>query len=146
MAVTFKASGHWDGCLRIKSMVRDFSLSYDEPPTLGGEDTAPNPVEALLSSLVGCLGIVACVVANEKKIPFEGIDISVEGDLDPKGFMGQDKNVRPGMQAIRYNINVKGNLSDAQIKEFLEEIEKRCPVSDTLKNGTNVTGKIVSAS
>ena len=92
-----------------------------------------------------CLGIVACVVANEKKIPFEGIDISVEGDLDPRGFMGQDKNVRPGMQSIRYNIKVKGNLSDTQLKEFLEEIEKRCPVSDTLKNGTSVTGRIGKA-
>ena len=38
--------------------------------------------------------------------------------------MGQDKNVRPGMQSIRYNIKVKGNLSDTQLKEFLEEIEK----------------------
>jgi putative redox protein len=142
MVTTFKATGHWDGCLRIKSIVRDFSLAYDEPPSLGGEDTAPNPVEAILSSLVGCLGIVACVVTNEKKIPFEGIDISVEGDLDPRGFMGQDKNVRPGMQSIRYNIKVKGNLSDTQLKEFLEEIEKRCPVSDTLKNGTSVTGRI----
>ena len=26
MVTTFKATGHWDGCLRIKSIVRDFHL------------------------------------------------------------------------------------------------------------------------
>ena len=145
MVTTFKVTGHWDGCLRVKSKVRNFTLSYDEPPSLGGEDTAPNPVEAMLSSLVGCLNIVACVVANEKKLPIEGIDITVEGDLDPRGFMGQDKTVRPGMLAIRYNMQVKGNIDDIQLNEFLGEVEKRCPVYDTLKNGTNITGSITKA-
>ena len=143
MVTTFKATGHWDGCLRIKSIVRDFSLAYDEPPLLVAKIPLPIQLKQY-SSLVGCLGIVACVVANEKKIPFEGIDISVEGDLDPRGFMGQDKNVRPGMQSIRYNIKVKGNLSDTQLKEFLEEIEKMSSIR-YFENGTSVTGRIGKA-
>ncbi len=145
MAITFKATGHWEGGLRVNSKVRNFSLAFDEPPSLGGQDTAPNPVEVMLSSLLGCLSITTCVVASEKKIPFEGIDITVEGDLDPRGMMGQYDTVRPGMLAIRYVIKIKGNLSDEQLNILLNEVEKRCPVSDTLKNGTVLSGTLMKA-
>jgi len=99
----------------------------------------------MLSSLVGCLSIVTGVVANEKKIHYEGIDITVEGDLDPRGMMGQNNVIRPGMLAIRYTIQVKGDIDDEQLKVLLDEVEKRCPVSDTLKNGTKMSGTMVKS-
>ena len=40
---------------------------------------------------------------------------------------------------------IKGDINENQLKEFLEAIEKRCPVSDTLKNGTNIIGSIAKA-
>jgi len=142
VATTFKVSGKWSSCLRVDTQVRDFSLSFDEPETLGGKDSAPNPVEGLLASLAGCLGIVTCVVAQEKKLPIEGIEVETEGDLDPRGFMGQYQEVRPGFLAVRYKVKVKGNLSDKQLEELYQEVENRCPVSDTMKNGTKVEGKV----
>ncbi|HOA98843.1 OsmC family protein [Candidatus Sordicultor fermentans] len=142
MINTFKATGEWKGGLRIDTQVRNFTLSFDEPPSLGGEDSACNPVEGVLASLAGCLGIVSRVVAQEKNLPIEKIEIEVEGDLDPRGFMGQYDQVRPGLLAIRYQVKVNGDLSDEELKEFEEEVDRRCPVSDTLKNGTKVEGRV----
>lgn len=142
MINTFKVTGEWKRGLQIDTQVRDFALSFDEPPSLGGEDSACNPVEGLLASLAGCLGIVSRVVAQEKNLPIEKIEVEVEGDLDPRGFMGQYDQVRPGLLAIRYQIKVSGNLTDKELKEFEEEVDKRCPVSDTLKNGTKVEGGV----
>jgi len=142
MINTFKVTGEWKKGLRVDTQVRNFALSFDEPPSLGGEDSACNPVEGLLASLAGCLGIVARVVAQEKSLPIEKIQVEIEGDLDPRGFMGQYDQVRPGLLAVRYHIKVSGNVSDKDLKEFAEEVDKRCPVSDTLKNGTKVEGKV----
>ncbi|HSV31948.1 MAG TPA: OsmC family protein [Atribacteraceae bacterium] len=141
----FKVNGKWSGCMRVDSMIRQFTVRFDEPPTLGGEDSAPNPVEVLLSSLVGCLGIVVCVVAGERKMAFRGIEIDVDGDLDPRGFMGQYDQVRPGFLAIRYTVRIDGDLSEEEMQLLYEEVEKRCPVSDTLKYGTKVEGRVVKA-
>lgn len=145
MALTFKASGKLQEGLRVDVQVRQFQMAFDEPENLGGKDSAPNPVEGLLASLIGCLGIVTRVVAQEKNLPVEGVEIEVEGDLDPRGFMGQYNLVRPGFLAVRYAVKVKGNLSDEQIKTLMEEVDKRCPVSDTLGKGTQVSGEFVKA-
>ncbi len=143
--LTFRASGKWSGGLRIDAKVRNFSLAYDEPPSLGGKDSAPNPVEGLLAALVGCLGIVVAVVAREKNLPVEDISVEAEGDLDPRGFMGQYDVVRPGFLAVRFNITVKGQLSEKELEDLLREVERRCPVSDVMSNGTKVEGKITKA-
>jgi hypothetical protein len=34
--------------------IRQFSVGVDEPPGLGGQDTAPNPVEYILAALGSC--------------------------------------------------------------------------------------------
>lgn len=145
MAMTFRSTGKWVGGLRVETQVRQFTLNFDEPPSLGGEDSAPNPVEGLLASFVGCLGIVAVVVAREKNLPLEGVEVEVEGDLDPRGFMGQYQLVRPGFLTVRFVVKVKGNLTEAEMQELLREIENRCPVSDTLGKGTVVEGQIKKA-
>jgi len=145
MALTFKASGKLQEGLRVDVQVRQFQMAFDEPENLGGKDSAPNPVEGLLASLIGCLGIVVRVVAQEKNLPVEGVEVEAEGDLDPRGFMGQYNLVRPGFLAVRYTVKVKGNLSDEQLKVLMQEAEKRCPVSDTLGKGTQVSGAFVKA-
>lgn len=143
--LTFKASGEWVEGLRIDTRVRNFSLSFDEPPSLGGKDSAPNPVEGILAALIGCLGIVTVVVAREKNLPVERIAIEAEGDLDPRGFMGQYDVVRPGFLSIRFVVKVSGKLSEEELQWLLDEVKKRCPVSDVLSNGTEVSGRIERA-
>jgi putative redox protein len=140
--LTFKASGEWVEGLRIDTRVRNFSLSFDEPPSLGGKDSAPNPVEGILAALIGCLGIVTVVVAREKNLPVERIAIEAEGDLDSRGFMGQYDVVRPGFLSIRFVVKVSGKLSEEELQQLLDEVKKRCPVSDVLSNGTEVSGRI----
>ena len=67
--VTFKACSQWQGGTRtevtigevhanqanISSPDRQFTLHVDEPPYLGGQDSAPNPVEMIAAGLCGCL-------------------------------------------------------------------------------------------
>ncbi|VAW06172.1 hypothetical protein MNBD_ACTINO02-3303, partial [hydrothermal vent metagenome] len=46
---TWKASTTWDGGFRTTTTIRDFTpYATDEPAGLGGDDSAPNPVEQLI--------------------------------------------------------------------------------------------------
>src|SRR5215203_4157337 len=42
---TFRVESRQTAGLRSDVRIRQFEVGVDEPPTLGGEDTAPNPVE-----------------------------------------------------------------------------------------------------
>ena len=46
------------------SQTRGHTLRTDTPPSGGGKDTAPQPVETLLAALIGCEGATADFVAR----------------------------------------------------------------------------------
>src|SRR5215217_5674208 len=68
--------------------VRQFGLTVDEPPTLGGTDRGPTPVELVLTALGTCQEIVYATYARVLGIPVDGVSVRVEGRLDPRGFFG----------------------------------------------------------
>lgn len=107
----------------------------DEPITLGGTDTGPNPYELLLASLAACTCITLSFYCRRKGIALESVKSNYEFDRvhaedcencdDPKsGFI--DK--------ITSHVQIKGDMNDAQRKR-LAEIVERCPVHKTLGNG-----------
>ncbi len=51
---TFSADSRQVEGLRSETKIRQFSLTVDEPPTLGGTDAGPNPVELVLAALATC--------------------------------------------------------------------------------------------
>ncbi len=113
--------------------IRDHSITIDEPERAGGTDKGPNPVEVLLSSIVGCLDFTGTIVAKEMGYKLEEFELTVEGGLDPRGVMGK-ADVSVGLQHIRVEvINIKG-IPEDKISKFLKEIEARCPVRNTLRD------------
>ena len=51
---TFSADSRQVEGLRSETKIRQFSMTIDEPPNLGGTDTGPNPVELVLAALATC--------------------------------------------------------------------------------------------
>ncbi len=117
--------------MECEAKMRDFDLTMDEPKKLGGTNKGPNPVEVLLSSLGGCLSIVGEAVSNEMDLKLEDFELDIEGDLDPRGFMGT-ADVPAGLQEIRVKVNKINGIPEEKMDEFFEKIQKRCPIEDTL--------------
>ena len=67
----------------------------------------------------------------------EDVEVHIEGDLDPDGFLGKNPNVRPGYEEIRYHIELKSPSPQENIDALLTHVDKVCPVKDTL-TGTRV--------
>ncbi len=136
--LTFTASGSSENPTKLNIQTREFKFVVDEPTALGGTDHGPNPVEYVLGSLAGCLNVVGHVVAKEMEMPLNGITISIEGDLDPARFMGMSDATRAGYKEIRVGITPDSSADEATKAQWLQAVEDRCPVSDNLKNPTNV--------
>ena len=127
------------GAGQEQSRPKPFVLEADEPSVLLGKDTAANPVEHLLHALASCLTTSMVYHAAARGIEIEEVESSLEGDLDLRGFLDLDKNVRNGYQGIRVNFKIKADLPDAKLQELGQLGSGHSPVFDSLTRGVPVS-------
>lgn len=143
MAVqTFTASAQLQEGVKVNVQSRNFEITIDEPKSLGGTDTGMNPVEALLGSLGACQSIVARVYASKFDVQLDDFRVEVEGDIDLDGFFNKS-DVRRGYSDIRYTFYIKTDSPKEKVDEFIQFLERQCPVGDTLANDVNLQLKEV---
>lgn len=139
MAITtFKTDVKWEqtGVLST-AHINKHEVIIDEPPVLGGTDKGPNPVEYILAALGGCINVLVVSFADQFDVEVKDLNVQLEGDLDPDGFLGKNPNVRVGYEEIRYTIEIDSPSSQENIDALIAHVEKVCPVKDTLE-GTRV--------
>ena len=127
------------GAGQEQSRPKPFVLEADEPSVLLGKDTAANPVEHLLHALASCLTTSMVYHAAARGIEIEEVESSLEGDLDLRGFLDLDKNVRNGYQGIRVNFKIKADVPDAKLQELGQLGSAYSPVFDSLTKGVPVS-------
>ena len=132
--VKFMANTKWINGACSKTTIRDFEIECDEPPALLGTNTAPNPVETILAALGSCLAVGFAYSAAARGINLESLDISLEGDLDLRGFLGVSDDVRPGYQSIKVTCRIKSDTSKEKLSELYEHVLKTSPVRDIIQN------------
>jgi uncharacterized OsmC-like protein len=117
----------------------DFELEADEHQVLLGEDKGPNPVEYLLTGLIGCLTSALIYHAAARGIKINGIQSRVEGDLNLRGFLGLSPDVKVGYEHIRVYFKIDADVSDEQKQELIQIAQKYSPVFNTVVNPTPVS-------
>lgn len=137
--VVFAATAVPQGTVGSVTTARQHTLVVDEPPTLGGDDTAINPVEAYLGALLSCQVVTYRFYADKLGITIDELTLSAEGDLDVRGFFGLDETVRPGFTAVRVAVDITGPDSEERYRELTDTVDKHCPVLDLTQNPTPVT-------
>ena len=115
---------------------RDFEFVVDEPAELGGTNDGPNPVEYLIGAWAGCLNVVTHTVSDERDIDIDGITVDIEGDLDPRKFLGIADDARAGYQELAVTIRVDSDADQESLDALAAEVEERCPVGDNIANPT----------
>ena len=120
--VIFRASATAHHAVASTVTLGQYHVEADEPPTLGGEGKAPNPVEYYLASLLSCQ--------------------IAEGDLDVQGFFGLDDSVRSGFQEVRLVVKVSGPETLERYRELQDAVDAHCPVLDLTRNPTPVATRV----
>lgn len=137
----FKARARLDEGFLARIAIRDFDLISDEPPSLGGTNRGPNPVELVLGALAACQEIVISAYAAVLEIKLDGVDVEVKGNLDLRGFLNV-ADVRPGFNSVEYSTTIRTSETDrTKLQQLVHFAEKKCPVYDILTNPVNVTGQ-----
>ena len=134
----FDIKAHSENPTKTVVEARNFKIIVDEPKNLGGTDDGPNPVEYVLAAFAGCLNVMGHLVAKEMGFPLRGIEIDVEGDLDPSKFMGKDTEERAGYKEIRVSLKPDSDTDKETLEKWMTIVKARCPVSDNLANITPV--------
>ena len=120
---------------------RSFNLPLDEPLAMGGEDTAPNPLENLAAGLCGC--ITAGIVSNASMFGanVEGLEVLVEADINVLGLFGLDRSVPSTRNRITYTVKLNGEDQTALLKSK-QVIDSKSPAPNTLTNAMELVTQI----
>jgi uncharacterized OsmC-like protein len=124
---------------RAKIKAGKFEMIIDEPIPMGGTDLGPSPIQVLLMSLAGCLNVTGHEVAKQRGMKLNGLKIKIEGTMNPSAFMGYSYDERAGFQQINVTMDADfENATDEEIASWIKETEKRCPVTDNIKDRTKI--------
>ncbi len=136
---TWKASTTWDGGFRTTTTIRDFTpYATDEPAGLGGDDSAPNPVEQLIGALGSCLAIGYSANATVAGIQIDELRVDVEGELNLETFLGlSDGNA--GYETLRATVHIKTDADEAAVTELHNKVVATSPVGHTLSRVVPLT-------
>jgi uncharacterized OsmC-like protein len=148
----FRASNQWINGARSRSSIQGFYaggkentdrnealyVDADQPVFLGGQNTAPNPVEHLLHALDSCLTVTLVYHAAVQGIHLDAVETSSEGDMNARGFFGISDQVNKGYRQIRVNMRVKSDADVdtlttlAMFSPVYEVVSKSVPIDFTL--------------
>lgn len=135
---TFSVESRQESGLRSRVRTRSFTIEVDEPPTLAGTDTAPNPVEYALAALATCQEITYRLHADALGVPLDGVAVTLEGDIDLRGFFAADDSIRPGFLAIRGSVTLDSPAPVEELERLRDYVNAHCPVFDLVSNATPI--------
>ncbi len=129
---TWAAHVTWAGGFRSSARVRGFDpVPSDEPRGLGGGDSAPNPVEQLLSALGNCLAVGYAANASVAGIRLDDLTIDLKGDIDLRVFLGLAEG-HAGFDSITATVRITSPAPRADLEALHAKVTASSPVGHTL--------------
>ena len=117
---------------------RQFHFDADHPELFSAEDKGASPAEILLVALAGCLTAGIATVAQNRDVQLRSVTATLEGDMDVRGVLGIDPDVRNGYSRIKVTYAIDADCSPADIRALVAQSQKRSAVFDIVTNPTNV--------
>ena len=115
-----------------------FRLGADRPAVLVGRDQAPTPVEFVLHALASCLTAGLAHGAAARDITLHRVTSTVTGDLDLRGMLALDPDVRAGCHRIDVRFVVEADASADDVAELITAARAGSSVHDMLAGAVPV--------
>jgi putative redox protein len=129
-----EAKVKWIGGMQfVGKTASGHALLMDTSSKIGGENTAPTPMELLLVALGGCTGMDVVSILQKMRVKFEDLEIEVSGERradHPRVY----KKI-----ALRYKVKGR-NLTKEKVKRAVELSQKKyCSISEMLKSTAKIS-------
>ncbi|MHC4697043.1 MAG: OsmC family protein [Planctomycetota bacterium] len=122
---------------------KNFTIPIDEPPELLGNMTAANPQEYLMAAMNACMLATYVAACSMQGISLESLEIETGGTLDLRGFLGLDKNVKPGYDEIEYTVRIKGDGTPRQFQAVHDWVMATSPNYWNIANPVRLKPELV---
>lgn len=127
--VRLRADARMGEGTRVDLKAGAFEFGADEPASVGGTGTAPNPVQLALTALGSCQAITYRYWAEQLGLRLEGVNITIEADFDTGAFFGFPGSTGiPSPQAVRTSVTLEG--PEASYDKLIAAVDEHCPVLD----------------
>ena len=117
---------------------RVFTYDTDHPELFSAQDNGPTPVEFVLHALAGCVTAGIASVAANRGVRLTEVTSTVEGDMDLRGILGIDPEVRNGYSTIRISFDVQGDADAETLRRIVAQATARSAVYDVLTGAVDV--------
>lgn len=126
--------------VEIGEEYEDTTLDVGVHRGVGGLHDEPNPGEILCAALAACQDQVVRMVANLLGVELLDVRAEVEGDVDLRGTLLVEPDVRPGFQAMRCAVDITPapGSDPERVRKVAEVAERCCVVLDTLREGVAI--------
>lgn len=132
--IVTSASGRLESGMRTDVKIREFSpIPIDEPTSLGGSDSGPNPMEFVMGALNGCVAVMIRLIAGEMNFQFDGVEFQADGTLDLRGLLGTAPVTRH-FENVDFQVRVRTQESAERLAELSAKVHDRCPALNLLKD------------
>jgi uncharacterized OsmC-like protein len=132
----------WYGAGADHLHVEEFSFAADHP-TLGNGH-GPTPQEYVLHALAACVVAGIATTAAARRIELRSVTATVRGDIDVRGVLGIDSDVRNGYGQITMDVDVDADATPEQAEALVAASRDHSAVFDIVTNPTPVTINVVS--
>jgi uncharacterized OsmC-like protein len=126
----------WYGIGAEQKHVQPFAFKADHP-TLG-HGHGPTPQEYVLHALAACITAGVITGAAARNIQLKKVSSTVSADIDVRGVLGVDPDVRKGFSNVTVAFDIDGDLDDEQKDALVAAGTKYSAVFDMLANPTEV--------
>jgi putative redox protein len=116
-------------------------LTGDEPTSVGGTDTGPNPYDFLLAALGECTSMTLALYARREGWPLEAVTVRLRHSKIHTADCQECETKERLLDHIDRDVELSGMLSDAQ-RARLIEIANKCPVHRTLTGGIHIRTRL----
>ncbi|MGI9621408.1 MAG: OsmC family protein [Acidimicrobiales bacterium] len=126
----------WHGLSADQVHVEEFSYTADHP-TLG-HGHGPTPQEYVLHALAACITAGVATGAAARNIELRSVSSTVTGDIDVRGVLGVDPDIRKGFSEVRVEFDVDADAEPEVVDALVASATKYSAVFDMLSNPTLV--------
>jgi putative redox protein len=116
---TRSATAVWRGSWRCDVQAGDYSITVDEPVSVGGTGEGPMPTDLLLASASSCYALALAWAARKRGFELPDLQVTAVGEYG-------------GPRFARITLQVSTSLPRERLEPLLEPAQRACYVSQTL--------------